>query len=88
MRKIGCLDANDPVLKRRHFLKVGSLSLLGISMSQFLRVESLMAAVQGNGGAKKGKAQSCILLWLEGGPSQVDTWDPKPNSSFKPEFPF
>jgi hypothetical protein len=33
---------------------------------------------------KKAKAQACILLWLEGGPSQVDTWDPKPNSSFKP----
>ena len=34
--------------------------------------------------AEKTKAQSCILLWLEGGPSHVDTWDPKPNSSFKP----
>ena len=84
MKKIGCLDFNDPVLKRRHFLKVGSLSLLGISMSQFLRVESLLAAAQGAVGGRKGKAQSCILLWLEGGPSQVDTWDPKPNSSFKP----
>ena len=61
MRKIGCLDINDPALKRRHFLKVGSLSLLGISMSQFLRVESLMAAVQDKGAGKKGKAQSCIL---------------------------
>ena len=84
MRKIGCLDFNDPVLRRRHFLKVGSLSLLGISMSQFLRVESLMAAAQGAGGGRKEKAQSCILLWLEGGPSQIDTWDPKPNSAFKP----
>ena len=84
MRKIGCLDINDPALKRRHFLKVGSLSLLGISMSQFLQVERLMAAVEGKGAGKKGKAQACILLWLEGGPSQMDTWDPKKNSSFKP----
>lgn len=84
MRRIGCLNANDPLLNRRHFLKVGSLSLLGISTSQFLRVEKLMAATQVVSDANKGKAQACILLWLEGGPSQVDTWDPKPNSSFKP----
>jgi hypothetical protein len=33
---------------------------------------------------KKGKAQACILVWLEGGPSHVDTWDPKPESGFRP----
>jgi hypothetical protein len=32
---------------------------------------------------KSAKAQACILLWLEGGPSHVDTWDPKPSSAFK-----
>lgn len=84
MKKIGCLDINDPTLKRRHFLKVGSLSLLGINASQFLRVEQAMAKVQDKGLRVRGKAQSCILLWLEGGPSQVDTWDPKKNSAFKP----
>ncbi len=61
---------------RRDFLKAGSLGFLGIHLSQFLRAASTADA--------KGKAQSCILLWLEGGPSQVDTWDPKPNSGFKP----
>ena len=34
--------------------------------------------------AKTGKAQSCILIWLNGGPSHIDMWDPKPNSSFQP----
>ncbi len=62
--------------RRRDFLKAGSLGFLGIHLSQFLRA----AATAGT----KGKAQSCILLWLEGGPSQVDTWDPKPSSAFKP----
>ena len=63
---------------RRDFLRVGVLSsLVGVSLPQFLRLRSVMAA-------EKTKAQSCILLWLEGGPSHVDTWDPKPNSSFKP----
>ena len=31
-----------------------------------------------------GKAKAVILFWLEGGPSHIDTWDPKSNSNFKP----
>ena len=68
MKKIGCLDFNDPVLKRRHFLKVGSLSLLGISMSQFLRVESLLAAAQGAVGGKKGEGTVVHLALAGRGP--------------------
>ena len=68
---------------RRDFLRVGSLSFLGIGLSQYLHLQHLMAAAA-NSDARKAKARSCILLWLEGGPSQVDTWDPKPNSSFRP----
>jgi hypothetical protein len=60
---------------RRDFLKVGSLGFLGINLPDFLRA----AATQ----RPNGKAQACILLWLEGGPSQMDTWDPKSNSAFK-----
>ena len=82
MRKVGCLDINDPTLRRRDFLRVGSLSLLGISVSQMLRMESALA--KATGAVTKGKAQACILLFLEGGPSQVDMWDPKSNSSFRP----
>jgi hypothetical protein len=61
---------------------VGSLSFLGISLSEFLTLRQAMAAADKVD--SKAKAQACILLWLDGGPSQVDTWDPKPNSSFKP----
>lgn len=70
-----------PSLGRRDFLRVGSLTYLGISLRDLLGLESLLAA---QGVRPNGKAQACIMLWLEGGPSQVDTWDPKPNSSFKP----
>jgi hypothetical protein len=61
---------------RRDFLRAGSLPFLGISLGQFLQLKTLMAA-------GTGKARACILLWLEGGPSQVDTWDPKPTSGFR-----
>lgn len=73
-------------LSRRSFLSVGSLSPLGISLVQLLAGATDAAAPPPRRAAPRpgGQAQACILLWLEGGPSQVDTWDPKPNSNFKP----
>ena len=64
---------------RREFLRVGALSLLGLNLRQYLALE---AATSPAARSRK-KAQACILLWLEGGPSQIDTWDPKPHSPFK-----
>jgi uncharacterized protein (DUF1501 family) len=60
---------------RRDFLSVGSLGFLGLSLPEYLAAAKSPA---------KAKANSVILFWLEGGPSHIDTWDPKPNSSFKP----
>jgi len=62
---------------RRQFLNAGSLGFLGLTLSDYLRAASADAS-------KGAKANSVILLWLEGGPSHIDTWDPKPNSNFKP----
>src|SRR5262245_18081726 len=71
-------------LQRRDFLHVGSLSLLSISWSQYLGLKDLMATTAGANDVKTAKTNACILIYLEGGPSHVDTWDPKPSSSFKP----
>lgn len=76
MHITGCLRLTEEASRRRDFLRVGSLSFLGMHLSQYLRAASGQKAT--------GKAQACILVWLEGGPSQMDTWDPKPNSAFKP----
>lgn len=65
-------------LPRRQFLRVGTLSLLGLNLRQYLALE----AVTPHSARSRQKAQACILLWLEGGPSQIDTWDPKPHSQF------
>jgi len=83
MKHAGCLTCNADNLRRRDFLRVGSLSLLGINLAQFLRLNQAMAATAEKP-KSKAKAQACILLWLEGGPSQMDTWDPKANSPFRP----
>ncbi len=68
-------------LSRRDFLRVGSLAPLGIGLAPFLGASAALAAT---GSSPRGKAQACILLWLEGGPAQMDTWDPKGNSNLKP----
>ncbi len=81
MKYTGCLLPTPGVLARRSFLKVGSLSLLGMSLSRYLEAAHLMAKAGKD--AAPAKARSCILIWLEGGPAQMDTWDPKPNSSFR-----
>ena len=68
-------------LGRREFLRVGTLgTLLGIDLPRYLALKSLSAQPRVKEDAK---AKACILLWLEGGPSHIDTWDPKPNSTFK-----
>src|ERR1700716_1892002 len=65
-------------MNRRSFVTAGSLGFLGLSLR-----EALSAAAATKSPAS-GKAKAVILFWLEGGPSHVDTWDPKPNSNFKP----
>src|SRR5437667_307150 len=62
---------------RRDFLRVGALSGLGITLSQYLELQAMAATT-------KPKAQACSLLWLTGGPGPVDTWAPNPTSNFKP----
>jgi len=62
---------------RREFLRIGSLSFMGLGLGQYLQVSNALAA------AAQAKARSVILVFQEGGLSQVDSWDPKPNSSFK-----
>jgi hypothetical protein len=59
---------------RRDFLTVGGLSALGVTLPDLLRAREAQAA-----GASP-KAQACIFLWLPGGPSTIDMWDPKPEA--------
>ena len=62
-------------VNRRDFLRVGVVSCLGLSLSDILRAQASSPA---NPASKK--AVSCILIWLDGGPSHIDTFDPKPEA--------
>ncbi len=70
-------------VSRRHFLRVGSLGVLGLSLPDLLRAEAKAA-----GSGRKGKDVSCILIWLQGGLSHIDSFDPKPEapSEIRGEF--
>ncbi len=56
---------------RRQFLQIGGLSALALSLPEFLRAR---AAV------KDKKDINCILMWMQGGPSHIDIFDPKPDA--------
>jgi hypothetical protein len=66
-------------LTRRDVLHVGGLGLLGLSLPQFQRGRAEAASVHPPA-AGAGRARSCILLFLMGGPPQHSTWDPKPDA--------
>src|SRR5437667_2033344 len=67
-------------LSRRDFLRFSAAGAALTSMSGWL---DLMAAHAAGTGVKH---KSCILLWMEGGPSQKDTFDMKPGTKDAGEF--
>src|SRR5260370_17467882 len=79
------LDANRSVsfcdgLTRRDFLHAGAISSLGLSLPAF-------QAARADSG-KPDQDMNCIMLFLVGGPSQIDTWDPKPDAPAEVRGPF
>lgn len=68
--------------RRRDFLRVGGLALGGVTLADALRLR----AAAGETAKPWGKAG--ILLWLPGGPSHFETWDPKPEAPAEIRGPF
>ncbi|MCI0459268.1 MAG: DUF1501 domain-containing protein [Gemmataceae bacterium] len=65
---------------RREFLRVGTLSALGLTLSDALRLR----AATGTGR----RLPSCVLIWLDGGPSHLETFDLKPEAPAEVRGPF
>lgn len=68
-------------VSRRDFLQVGSLGALGLGMSE-------MAALEAQGAVDKDKDINGIMLFNLGAPSQLDTWDMKPDAPAEIRGPF
>ncbi|MBS0264655.1 MAG: DUF1501 domain-containing protein [Planctomycetes bacterium] len=68
----GLGSANCQGIRRRTALKAGFLGLAGLTTADLLRMQAAGAPIQ--------KDKSVILIWLDGGPSQLETYDPKPEA--------
>jgi hypothetical protein len=70
---------------RRSFLRVGGLAIGGLTLPNLLRLRARAADAGSSAEARK---KSVILVWLAGGPSHIDMYDPKPQApvEFRGEF--
>ena len=71
------------LLSRRNMLKAGLAGIAGLTVPDLLRLRA-KAAQEGQSIGHK----SVILLWMAGGPSHIDTWDPKPDRPYMNRGPF
>lgn len=67
--------SNCAGVRRRNFLQLGLGGMLGGSVFGGLGRSTLAAT---SSGSSAGEAKSCILVWLDGGPTHYETFDPKP----------
>ncbi len=90
-------DASTPLIdrvSRREWLRVGGLSALGLSLPALLGPTAGRATAAepprlvGNLGSTFGQAKNVIFLWLQGGPPQHETFDPKPDAPVDIRGPF
>ncbi|MGE3803869.1 MAG: DUF1501 domain-containing protein [Gemmataceae bacterium] len=67
-------------MSRRRFVQVGGLSALGLTLADFFRQQARAETPR--------KQINCILMWMQGGPSHIDMFDPKPEapSEIRGEF--
>src|SRR5437763_4272447 len=69
-------------ITRRDFLQVGTLGTIGLTLSKFAALQSLGATASGK------DDKSCIMIFNLGAPSQLDTFDMKPNAPSEIRGPF
>src|SRR5438445_8858440 len=77
------LDAKRPArfcdgFTRRDFLHAGAISTLGLTLANLVKGQ----------GPGANRDINCIMLFLVGGPSHIDTWDPKPQAPVEVRGPF
>src|SRR5438093_1337185 len=83
--RLGCPEFRRVLaMERRSFLKAGVLGVAGLTLGDLLRFEA-QASVQDKSPVRD---RSVIILWMRGGPSQHETWDPKPDApvEYRGEF--
>jgi hypothetical protein len=79
--RLGCPEFHrNLAMDRRGFVKAGVLGAAGLCLADLLQLEARASTSP--------RYNSVIILWMRGGPSHIDMWDPKPNApaEFRGEF--
>ncbi len=80
--RVGCPEFHRSLRRpdRRGFLRAGALGAAGLTLADVLRAEARAS--------NPSRANAVILLWMRGGPSHIDMWDPKPDApaEYRGEF--
>ena len=75
---LGRQSRNCTGMSRRNMLRVGTLSLGGLSVADAQRGQATAGAEPAGPRAPSGNRKAVICFWLDGGPTQHETFDPKP----------
>ncbi len=75
MNRPGCRHEDHHPIGRRELLRAGALSLFGAGLADLLRLEA-----QASPARRRVRARSVIFIFPSGGPSQHETFDPKPDA--------
>ncbi len=67
-------------MSRRDVLRVGGSGMFGLTLGSMLKMQAQAEESKIAGGPGWGKAKSVVLIYLQGGPSHLDLWDPKPEA--------
>jgi hypothetical protein len=73
--RLGCQRDDHPHIGRRELLQAGGIGLLGVGLADLLRLEAEAAPVP-----RQARARSVVFVFQSGGPSQHETFDPKPDA--------
>ncbi len=84
----GCNDFRQTAPSRRQVLRAGLHGLTGLGLTGLYGARAARAATTTPTAALPRRAKSCILIFQWGGPSQLDTWDPKPEAPAEIRGPF
>src|SRR6476646_8255085 len=82
MRSAKSCGGTSASFGRRSFIGGGLGAVLSAAVPRWQLRAAQQAAVTG----KKSTGKACILLWMNGGPSHIDTFDPKPGTKTGGEF--
>jgi hypothetical protein len=77
------LTTNCEGMTRRNALRIGLGGWLGLGAASTLGLSNLRALRAANaapGSGKPSPSTSCIVIWLDGGPTHYETFDPKPDA--------